>query len=373
MSTSTDTALAVVEQQAGEIAPSIQTAMAKFEVEGAIVISRRFPRNEDAAFGRVMKSCSRFSFAALARYSYPRGGQQIEGPSVNLAREIARCWGNIRYGCDVVHDDEESRTVRGWAWDVETNTKETQDATFAKLVYRKKGGWQKPDERDLRELTNKHGAICVRNCLLHLVPPDLVDEALRNAKRTMEADTAKNPDEARRKTIVAFQGLGVSVEELEAYLGHALKQTSPAEMADLRAVWKSISDGNATWGEYVKDKLPTQPKPETGATVEDLANRQEEHSSDATRDARKAASAGGGAVAGAPAVSTPDPLAADELLGEFRDLINACATDGGIAEVLAKLDADQVLTPEQQSRVRARAALRKIILRADATKGGAKQ
>jgi hypothetical protein len=260
----------------GELSTSMQQAMARHEIEGAIVVARRFPRNEDAAFGRVMKSCERWSFASMARYSYPRGGQQIEGPSVNLAREVARCWGNIRYGCDIVHDDETMRTVRGWAWDVETNCKETQDATFKKLIYRKKGGWQTPDERDLRELTNKHGAICVRNCLLHLVPPDLIDEALRASKAALEKDAAKDPDEARKKMIRAFQTIGVSVEDLELYLEHPLKQATPTEITDLRGIWKSISDGNSVWAEYVKHAEEKKPFTGTGATMDDLTNQPEQ-------------------------------------------------------------------------------------------------
>jgi hypothetical protein len=270
------TEIAVVNQPSGgELSTSMQQSMARHEIEGAIVIARRFPRNEDAAYGRVMKSCERWSFASMARYSYPRGGQQIEGPSVNLAREVARCWTNIRYGCDIVHDDDTSRTVRGWAWDVETNCKETQDATFKKLIYRKRGGWQTPDERDLRELTNKHGAICVRNCLLHLVPPDLIDEAMRSSKSTLEKDAAKDPDEARRKMIRAFSTIGVTVDDLEAHLGHPLKQATPTEITDLRGIWKSISDGNSVWSEYVKQPDPQKsegaPK---GATMDDLTKPQ---------------------------------------------------------------------------------------------------
>jgi hypothetical protein len=254
------------ESHGGEIAPTTQQAMARHEIEGALILARRFPRNEDDAFARVVKSCNRWTFASMACYSYPRGGQQIQGPSVNLAREMARCWGNIRYGFDVVSDAGESRTVRGWAWDLETNAKSSQDATFAKLVYRKKGGWTKPDERDLRELTNKHGAIAVRNALLAILPPDLREDAIRASKETLAKDAAKDPDEARKRLVVAFQGIGVRVEDLELFLGHPLRQVTPEEIAELRGVWKSISDGNSMWAEYVKDKQPKT------ATAEELFN-----------------------------------------------------------------------------------------------------
>jgi hypothetical protein len=196
MSTQQTHALVVSHQHGaagGELAVSAQQAMARHEIEGAIVIARRFPRDEEAARARVMASCSRPTFAALATYAYPRGGKTVEGPSVRLAREIARSWGNLRYGCDMIHDDPETRTVRGWAWDVETNTRESQDATFAKLIFRKQGGWIVPDERELRELTGKHGSLCVRNCLLHVLPPDLIEDALATAARTLRDPTAARP------------------------------------------------------------------------------------------------------------------------------------------------------------------------------------
>jgi hypothetical protein len=42
-----------------------------------------------------------------------------------------------------------------------------------------------------------------------------------------------------------------AVEMLETFLGHPLAQASPAQIADLRTIYKSIYDGNSTWAEYV--------------------------------------------------------------------------------------------------------------------------
>jgi len=214
----------------------------------------------------------------MVRYSYPRAGAQVEGASVYLAREAARVWGNIRYGFDIVHDDDEIRTVRAWAWDLESNTRRQIDATFKKLIYRRKGGWQAPDERDLRELTNKQGETAVRNCLLHLLPPDLVDDALEDSLKTLSSDAAKDPMEARKKLVLAFRGLGITALQLEQYLGHQLALITPDEIANLRGVWKSIADGNSKWPEYVQteDASGTGAKTEaSGVTMDDLISSQQ--------------------------------------------------------------------------------------------------
>lgn len=264
------TALATIDRADTELAVTSQQAMAQKEIEAAIIVAQRFPRNEEACRSRVIASCERHAFAALAVYGFPRGGTMIKGPSVNLAREAARCWGNIRYGVDVVNDDDESRTIRAWAWDCETNTRRSLDATFKKLIFRKKGGWQKPDERDLRELTNKHGETAVRNCLLHLLPPDLVDDALSACEATMRKDASANPGQARKRLVDAFRTIGVTVDDIEAHLGHPVRQLTPDEVTKLRAAWKSISDGNSTWSEYAKPKKPKGDDKKPGATMDDL-------------------------------------------------------------------------------------------------------
>jgi hypothetical protein len=266
------------EQDEGLTALSVNTAAsemsARAEIEGAMIIAKRFPRNEDNAFGRLLKSCSRPTFAGDAAYSFPRGNTDVTGPSVYLAKEAARLWGNIRYGMDVVIDDEERRVIRAWAWDVEANTRVSQDASFGKLIQRKgrNGGpttWVKPDERDLRELTNKHGSIAVRNCLLSLLPSDLIEDALNKARATVRNEISGDPDAARKMMVANFAMLNVSGDDLQEFLGGPVAQATPDQMAQLRTIYKSVRDGNSAWREYVKPK--DKPQTTTG-TVDELSN-----------------------------------------------------------------------------------------------------
>lgn len=252
-SATTETALAVRQEYSSELAPSSSAAMAEAEIQSAIVLAQRFPRNEDSAFEKLMKSCKRPSFAENVAYSFPRGGQTITGPSVNVAREAARCWGNLRYGLDILRDDDEGRQIRGWAWDLETNVKVTAEDDFKKLVQRKVNGstqWVKPDERDLRELTNRRGAILVRNCILQILPSDLIEDAMGISGDTLRDKAAKDPEGERKRLVMAFSELNVTPEMLETKLGHKLAQSSPDEIAQLRKVYKSIKDGQSTWHEY---------------------------------------------------------------------------------------------------------------------------
>lgn len=246
-----ESGLTTTEQFSSELAPAAAAAEKQFEIQSAIILAKRFPRDEDKAFEKLMRACGRTSFAEDAEYSFPRGGQMVKGPSVNLAREAARIWGNVRYGITITRDDQSSRQIQGWAWDLETNTKPSAEDDFRKLIFRKGKGWIEPDERDLRELTNRRGAILIRNAILQILPKDLIEDALSKCRETLRSNAAQDPDAARKKILLAFSELNINPEMLAAYLGHPVAQSSPAEIADLRAVYKSISDGNTTWGDYV--------------------------------------------------------------------------------------------------------------------------
>lgn len=243
---------------------------AQQEVQGAMILAKKFPRNEDAAFASLMKSCSRSSFAERAEYRFPRGNKKNEetgkweknyvvGPSAYLIREATRFWGNIQTGTEIVRDTEDERHIRSFAWDMQTNVRRTAEVTFRKLIQRKNFDtkvteWVRPDERDLRELHNKHAAIAERNCAAQLLPSDLIDEACQTSRETTKAEFTKDPDEAKKRLIKAFSVINITVEKLESFLGHKVSECSPAELVELRSIWSSINDGNSTWDENVAAK-----------------------------------------------------------------------------------------------------------------------
>lgn len=221
------------------------------EIQSAIVSAKQFPRNEVAASLNVTKSFARVSVAECARYSFPRGGKTISGPSVDCARELARVWGNLRYGLRIVNLTDESVHIRGFAVDLESNSQTEYEDQFKRLIQRRgrdgETRWVEPDERDLRELIGRRGAILIRNAILSLLPPDLIDNALATADKTLRG-MASGELKASREDVVKnlagrFDAHGVSVAMLEGYLGHALADANADEVADLKAVGKSLADG----------------------------------------------------------------------------------------------------------------------------------
>lgn len=273
--------------ETGEVQTSRSIALAQAQIQGFIVSAKNFPRNEQAAWASIVKSCKNPELAKKATYCYPRGGKQIKGASVNLAREAARLWGNIEWGLNVISDGPDERTIEGYAWDGQTNARNTGQATFKKLIQRKvdeKTQWIVPDERDLRELTNRLGAILVRNCILQLIPPHIVDEARKICAETLLGGI-KDPVLELRKMVKAFEKFHITAEMIATYIDHDLEVITSEEIVDLQGVYRSIQDGNSRREDYFKaPKRTIRPDPpdegngETSATTitaEDIAPPQD--------------------------------------------------------------------------------------------------
>ena len=56
-------------------AVAIEQSRAVTEAQGKLLLAKQFPRDENQAFNQLMNSCRRKSFAQVALYSFPRGGQ----------------------------------------------------------------------------------------------------------------------------------------------------------------------------------------------------------------------------------------------------------------------------------------------------------
>lgn len=346
-----DTGLTQRDETTTELQVTQGSTRARAEVEGMLVIAKKFPRNENAAYAGIIGSCKRKGFAEKARYKFPRGNTDVIGASINMARELKRLWGNMQSGYTIISDDEEERQIRAFAWDTQTNAHTVQEAAFKKLVQRKVGKgdnavtkWVKPDERDLRELTNKHGSTAERNCILALLPKDFVDDALDQCKKTMVSDASEDLAGSQKKIVVAFSEIGVPAAELDVYLGHPLSQANAHEIADLREIFCSIRDGNSRWHEYVADKKPdTAPSGPVGSG--DLT----EPKGSAAKEAAK-----------------EDGVDVESLLIELDSKLDQCATAQAVMSLEASyLTPGHTLGADTVAKIKKQCSIRKAELKGD--------
>jgi hypothetical protein len=235
------------------------------EVKAMVFMAKQFPRDENAALERILKACERKSLAESAMYEYPRGGQKITGPSIRLAETIAQNWTNIDFGINELEQRGGESTVMAYAWDVETNTRQTK--TFTVKHERKAKGIinRLEDPRDIYELVANQGARRVRACILGIVPGDVVEAAVEKCKETL----AKNIGDIKEhinKMIKAFEAYKVTPEMLEKFIGCKIEAFSANDLVRLGGVYNSLKDGMAKPEQYFEGVKPEKSESTSGQT-----------------------------------------------------------------------------------------------------------
>ena len=144
------------------------------EVQGAIFMAKKFPRDEYEAIDKIRRSCQRATLAEQAIYSYPRGGQNVSGPSVRLAESLAQNWGNIDYGSIELEQKDGKSEMMAYAWDLETNTRVTKIFGVEHKRDTRNGSYALTDSRDIYEATANFGARRMRACILGVIPASVL-------------------------------------------------------------------------------------------------------------------------------------------------------------------------------------------------------
>ena len=261
--------------------PQVNTAAAmtraQYEVQSEYLLAMKMPRDENAAAAALEARCRRPSFAADAEYKFPRGTSEVTGPTIYLAREAARCWGRMRSGARVLERTEDEILIEGFAVDMQTIRIQTAQMRVKNKIQRKqKGGkteWVEPDERDFAELVNRVAAKLERNCILSLLPSDVIEDAIKVARETLQRVAAGELDTNRAgkiKTIISvFSEYGVNKAHIEKRIGHPLEAVTPAEIADLGVIYKSVKEGQAGAAEFFDlSPAPTASEAKTTTQVD---------------------------------------------------------------------------------------------------------
>ena len=222
------------------------------EVQAAMVIAKRFPRDEVQSFNRIMRACQRKTLAEQAVYEYPRGGTKVTGPSIRLAEAMAQNWGNLDYGIIELEQKVGESQVMAYAWDLETNTRQTKIFSVPHIRSTKKGNITLTDPRDIYELVANQGARRVRACILGVIPGDVIDSALAQCNATLMNDHGGAPlvDLVRQVTGTFQNEYGVTVQMLEKFIGCKSESFSMNDLIRLKRVYKSLKDGMAKREDY---------------------------------------------------------------------------------------------------------------------------
>lgn len=224
------------------------------EVQAAMVVAKKFPRDEYESMEKIRRTCQRATLAEQAIYSYPRGGQNVSGPSVRLAEALAQNWGNIDYGIVELEQKDGKSEMMAYAWDLETNTRVTKIFSVEHKRDTKKGSYQLTDSRDIYEATANFGARRMRACILGVIPGDVVDMAVNECKETQKKSYGELPSQEKINKIEKLfkKDFGVTKKQLEEYAGRNLADFGADECTDLWGVYNALKNGQAGVGDYFK-------------------------------------------------------------------------------------------------------------------------
>lgn len=263
----------VAPREAGSVALA---AHVEANVKARFFLARQFPRNIADVRLKLLEAMKRPVLAEGAIYSKPIGGKKVEGLSIRFAEEAFRVLGNITVDTMLVSDDDEKRVYIVTGTDLESLASLPVTVVVTKEIERKA---VRSGQTPLRKRTNSNGEIVFilraeseddyrskeqahlqkarRDVILFLTPGDIREECEAQARATTKNRDAQDPQGATNRLADAFFSIGVSVAELEKFLGHPLKQTTDAERQALRTAFTAIKEGEATWADIVQTRLAT--------------------------------------------------------------------------------------------------------------------
>lgn len=244
-------------------ATAVEQARAIAEVQAAVVVAQQCPRDMARAEAEMRDSCGRIAFANKAFYRVTNRGN---GPSVHMARELARIWGNIDYGVKELRRDDAKGTseILAYAWDVQTNSRSTR--TFV-VPHQRMASGKRKDLTDLTDvyLNNQNiGARAVRECVFTVLPAWFTETAediaratlARGADASAQAPAVPVEDRAAEMLAAFATAFGVDEARIAAKLGKPRAQWDAQDMATMQVVYSSLRRGEITVDEEFGQTAP---------------------------------------------------------------------------------------------------------------------
>lgn len=236
-------------------AVTIESSKAIAEAQGKLIIAKNFPRDEHLAYAKAIEACKRKSLAEKAIYSYPRSGSTISGPSIRLAEELARCWGNVDFGIKELSQKDGESEMSAYCWDMETNTMSSQTFVVAHVRDTKKGQVRLTEQRDIYENNANMAGRRLRARILAILPPDLVEAAVLECKKTLAGNNDTPISDRINKMVVAFNKFGVKIDVIEKRLGRKIDTMTTEDISEYIGIFNSLKDGNSSVSDWFDVKL----------------------------------------------------------------------------------------------------------------------
>ena len=231
--------------------------MRRAELDSAIATAKAYPRD--------IKKCKSDAIALATMdeetagecfYAIPRAGKTIEGPSIRCAEIVASCWGNLKYGSQVLGHDGKHVTGLGICIDLEKNVTCTIE-TKRKITDRNGNTFNE----DMITVTgNAAAAIARRQAVFGAIPKTIVKAVYQQAKKLAIGDATSIRDRWA-KAITAFSKMNISEKEIfEKLEKTAVEEITLDDIALLLGLHNALRDGEITIDEAFKKTIDQTPQ-----------------------------------------------------------------------------------------------------------------
>lgn len=247
-------------------ATAVEQSRAVAEVQAAVIVAQQCPRSVPAAITAMEEACAQAELAGRAFFRFPRGGETVSGPSVYLARELARCWGNVQHGVtELARDDTHGQSeMQAWAWDVQTNTRSSSTFIVPHKRDTRSGAKELTDMRDIYENNANNGARRLREAIFSVLPAWYSARAQALCQATIENGGGKPLAVRIADAVKAFERHRVTPARIAAKFGHAtVDELNATDVAQLGVIYDSLRQGTVT----VDDEFPAEPDRITAADI----------------------------------------------------------------------------------------------------------
>jgi hypothetical protein len=226
----------------------VEQSRAVAEVLAAVMAAQRIPRDKDNAILEMKEACKTTELADRAFFRMPRGKENVTGPSVHLARELARCWGNIQYGVHELRRDDDAKQseIQAFAWDVQTNSRVTYVFIVPHVRDTKLGPKALADMQGIYENNANAGARRVREAIFSVLPLWFREQAMNLCRKTLTDGGGVALAQRIANAIDGFNAMGVSEERLVAKLGKPRDAWTGEDVGELKVSYTSIQRGEVT-------------------------------------------------------------------------------------------------------------------------------
>lgn len=231
---------------------AIEQSRAAAEVYAAVIAAKQSPRNQIQAISAMEQSCEMKTLAEKAFFRFSRGGQAVTGPTVHLARELARCWGNIQYGVSELRRDDTAgqSEMQAFAWDMESNARSASVFIVPHKRDKRGGPEAITDMRDIYENNANAGARRVREAIFAVLPLWFTEQAQELCRTTLANDGVKNGQKTVplpqriAKAIETFRTThGITEEQLVDKVGRPTSKWDATDLSQLMVIFQSIKRG----------------------------------------------------------------------------------------------------------------------------------